>query len=533
MFEAVAGFADPHEEFERILRRVFETALEPGDGAIDAGAHVGKHTVPFALAVGPTGWVAAIEPLPWAAERLRARLDVAGLTPFVSVHQSCVGAESAKSIRFHEVRDHPGWSAKAVRSHATDLVEHDVPQLTIDDVSNGRPTRVIKIDVEGGELDVLLGARDTLRRWRPVVHAELVAGAIEANSWDAIELLDLLHEHGYEVFDVIGNELTEENRDGYIHSPGPIDHFGGFDLVAIHKSDPARSDLTRCLLSSFGSERLDLERHRVPELIGPLPAVACTLDEPAAVVVDSVVGFREDLLVGPQHPLPSLWPSGTSDADKCAIFWATSGAVLLDFNSATLSSLERLEKVELPVGAGQLDLDDDHCAEIVVATPLKKSAKHAQTLCEFDFGRGFATGIVRITMSGELEIVWEQDGRTASIDRVPCTHLPSTKITLSRKRDSYTLTASGGQRTVVSQVRLRACSGTLSVQVGRRAGSIAQDPVAKPALSLSASLAPASSAHLTELSRSAMSISRRGAKAVAHRVPGAMNLVRAIRRALA
>jgi predicted methyltransferase len=60
---SLRGVAVVAKDFEAVLRRVYESVLKPGDVAIDAGAHIGSHTFPMALTVGPEGKVYAFEPI--------------------------------------------------------------------------------------------------------------------------------------------------------------------------------------------------------------------------------------------------------------------------------------------------------------------------------------------------------------------------------------------------------------------------------------------------------------------------------------
>ena len=63
MWRRVLETDDAGEEFERIIRRVYEAVLQPGDVAFDAGAHVGKHSLPMLMAVAPAGTVVALDPV--------------------------------------------------------------------------------------------------------------------------------------------------------------------------------------------------------------------------------------------------------------------------------------------------------------------------------------------------------------------------------------------------------------------------------------------------------------------------------------
>ena len=63
--------------FEDRLQHLYMSLLKEGDFCIDIGAHTGRHALPMSCVVG-SGRVAAFEPNPPIAQRLRARLDTAG-----------------------------------------------------------------------------------------------------------------------------------------------------------------------------------------------------------------------------------------------------------------------------------------------------------------------------------------------------------------------------------------------------------------------------------------------------------------------
>jgi hypothetical protein len=59
----------------------------------------------------------------------------------------------------------------------------------------------IKIDAEGAEYHILLSAAKTLARWKPVILSELVDFFISKSGISSNSVIQLLEEHGYEVFD--------------------------------------------------------------------------------------------------------------------------------------------------------------------------------------------------------------------------------------------------------------------------------------------------------------------------------------------
>ena len=138
--------------FEPQVQRAIVDGLSAGDAFFDVGSHSGFHSLIGARAVGTAGLVVAIEPDPANAAEVEAQ---AALNRFdhITVVRKTVVADLLES-----------------RSSIDDAT---VAQTTIDDLTKEfRPPMLIKIDVEGLELEVLRGAAATLREHRPTVVVE-------------------------------------------------------------------------------------------------------------------------------------------------------------------------------------------------------------------------------------------------------------------------------------------------------------------------------------------------------------------------
>jgi FkbM family methyltransferase len=151
--------------------------VRPGDTAIDVGANIGLLTVPLALAVASAGLVVAIEPLPTNVRRLRANLARNGLDA-VRIVEAAVGEADGRAT-LHTAGDPAFGSLREIVKHRTsgDL---DVELRSLDSLwaELGRPAvALVKIDVEGAELEVLDGAGELLATARPVLLVEADPGA--------------------------------------------------------------------------------------------------------------------------------------------------------------------------------------------------------------------------------------------------------------------------------------------------------------------------------------------------------------------
>ncbi len=176
--------------FEAAETELLRRLARPGTTAVDAGANVGLLTVPLALAVGSEGRVLAVEPAAETVARLRENLRRNGLEN-VSVVEAALGAERGAATLLLE-GDSAYNSTVATRTSASVGAEVRVERL--DDLweEAGRPdVSVLKVDVEGAELDVLAGAVELLRSRRPAVLVE----AAESSRAEAVT--QLFAAHGY------------------------------------------------------------------------------------------------------------------------------------------------------------------------------------------------------------------------------------------------------------------------------------------------------------------------------------------------
>ena len=136
------------------LTSFLERLLQPGWGFIDAGAHVGLLTVPAARRVGTGGHVLAVEATPRTARMLTMTLRANGLADWVRVEQVALGDHEGEvtlfvdSICGHNSLYPLGDSGPSVRVPLRRLDDLVAPETRVD---------VIKLDVEGAELDVLQG----------------------------------------------------------------------------------------------------------------------------------------------------------------------------------------------------------------------------------------------------------------------------------------------------------------------------------------------------------------------------------------
>jgi FkbM family methyltransferase len=175
--------------------------LERGDTFVDVGANVGRVSQPAAWIVGSTGTVYCFEPSPTIAASLRRRMRLLGLS-HVTIDERAVG-RSAGTSTLHEFADGHGGASSLRRGScagSTHDAETQVEMCTLDGVLQLRQLKLLKIDVEGSEIDVLAGAAALVERHQPVLFVEASRDTQAAFGHTLGELIETLSALGYDLY---------------------------------------------------------------------------------------------------------------------------------------------------------------------------------------------------------------------------------------------------------------------------------------------------------------------------------------------
>lgn len=138
--------------------------LRGGMTVLDVGAHVGQYTLLASGLVGPAGRVIAFEPHPVLGPVLRRNVARAGCQN-VTVLPVALGRAPGLGTLVLNPPDNFGGSSLQPDEASAHYARATVEVTTLDgalDRLGGPPVDLVKIDVEGAELDVLDGGRRTL-----------------------------------------------------------------------------------------------------------------------------------------------------------------------------------------------------------------------------------------------------------------------------------------------------------------------------------------------------------------------------------
>lgn len=219
--------------WEPDVTAVLGSRLREGDVLVDIGANIGYYTLLGARLVGANGLVVAVEPAPKIMSELTANIRANNLTN-VRTRQVALSDHAGRLRLFDGPPDNIGH---------TSLVPTDGPSIEVDvttgaellaDIDPGR-IRLIKVDVEGAELEALKGLVPVLERAeRADVLLEVSSRHMPGGRAAVDEIFAIMGDLGFAAYQV--HNAYEEQRylsRAPIEPPAPLHELGDVDLADI------------------------------------------------------------------------------------------------------------------------------------------------------------------------------------------------------------------------------------------------------------------------------------------------------------
>jgi len=191
-----------------------QSLLRPGDVVVDAGANLGCYTMGFAEKVGLRGAVLSFEPFRWMFQLLTANVALNGLQNVWTIPAGLSDVTRVTESQPPQLRFFSSPGGVKIHNQTEGLKEQDVYQLYDMDMPKEKVTelrlddllfpqqpfvgwpvpevndvRLIKIDVEGMEKEVIRGAQQVVMNYRPIIWTENV-DYFQSENTAFLELVD-------------------------------------------------------------------------------------------------------------------------------------------------------------------------------------------------------------------------------------------------------------------------------------------------------------------------------------------------------
>ena len=199
--------------------KALQSIVQPGDIVLDIGANIGAIALPLANFVGVSGQVIAFEPTAWAYAKLQKNL---------SLNSNLIGQIKTEQIMLlNEGKEPPSsiyssWSLADEEDELTHpthkgrlMTTDGVRGISLDRYFEEHPVQkidLIKLDVDGYELDVIKGASKTLSRYQPKIILEL-APHVQEEKQQLEDLLFELKSANYRLEDLTNKKSIAMKRD--------------------------------------------------------------------------------------------------------------------------------------------------------------------------------------------------------------------------------------------------------------------------------------------------------------------------------
>ena len=179
------------------------SCLNRGDCFIDIGANIGLMSIFASQCVGNSGKILAFEAHPETHELLLENIALNHIEN-IDTFNFALGNETGKAMIYDNWNVNRGGASLVI--HAENSTGFEVDVKTLDEViQNDFQPKMIKIDVEGFEFQVLKGATNTIKNCKPILIIEFSVS--RENQYDPFEMIDFIESIGfYEIFKLSGTK---------------------------------------------------------------------------------------------------------------------------------------------------------------------------------------------------------------------------------------------------------------------------------------------------------------------------------------
>jgi FkbM family methyltransferase len=165
-----------NQQYDQQTKAILKKHLRKTSNCIDVGCHKGE-MLDEILKFAPEGQHYCFEPIPHLYDELPKKFGQ-------NCHFYCLGLSDTKGeTSFNYVISNPSYSGFERREYDKPDEKDTLIQVKTDLLDNIIPSDItidfIKIDVEGAELQVLLGAKQLIKRCHPVIVFEHGMGAAD------------------------------------------------------------------------------------------------------------------------------------------------------------------------------------------------------------------------------------------------------------------------------------------------------------------------------------------------------------------
>lgn len=182
--------------------------VQEGFYIIDVGSNFGETTLNFAKLTGTTGMVFSFEPDSYCFNKLKRNIS---LNKFSNIQIFNIGLGSSEAEHYLSSENIHNRGGNKIRMNSP--MQPNIKVKKLDDIMDSfqiQKVDLIKIDVEGFEYDVLLGASNTIMKHRPIMFIEVNDDNLRTYNSSALCLIQFLKKYYTKITHAETGELVNE-----------------------------------------------------------------------------------------------------------------------------------------------------------------------------------------------------------------------------------------------------------------------------------------------------------------------------------
>ncbi len=190
-------FLDSYEDFEL---NVLEFFLKPGDNFIDIGSNFGLYSLWSSAIIGNEGKIFSFEPFYENYLALEKNINLNHFNNIIVEKIAITDYEGELCLSYNNKENNLGMVSfyETNREIQERVICNSLDNYLVKNPINS--IKYIKIDIEGGEYLALLGMKETLKKFKPIVQLEIDYEILLKTPYNRENIFDFMTEINYEVF---------------------------------------------------------------------------------------------------------------------------------------------------------------------------------------------------------------------------------------------------------------------------------------------------------------------------------------------
>jgi FkbM family methyltransferase len=183
----------------------------------DIGAHIGIVTIPVALNMKSSGLVYSFEPSKKNLFFLKYHVKENNIKN-VKIIDKIVSSKTKSNVKFYEANETTGMNSiiKINEKNVTTMTK--VKSVSLDDFCKSKNLKpdILKVDIEGSEVDLLIGAKKIISKQKPIIFLSYHTKHLKKLGYKTNDMLEIIKELKYVAYDEKHNKIENFTNKEYI-----------------------------------------------------------------------------------------------------------------------------------------------------------------------------------------------------------------------------------------------------------------------------------------------------------------------------